>query len=856
MEHNVCTGISDVRYFSPRLLAALTGILSSPLTVIEAPMGYGKTVAVREFLRRENLAVIWVSVLDSPDGAFWRSLCREFERLPETAETARALRRLGPPFAPDDAARRDAALELLESLDFARPTVLVVDDVHLLASAPSCVRFFQILARQAMSNLHIVLTTRHFQTDDALLSDLKGELARLGPALLAFSEEDIRAYCALCGLKVSPEQIRALHGATGGWVSGVYLHCRHYAQHGSFSLPAFARSFTLPSPQSSSLSSPQYSENELPPDMAALLEEQLYRPLSPDVRDMLFALCPLEQFTLPQADFCCGTDTRAALEALVRQNSFVRRREGSGVYTVHAIFRSLLLRLFRALPREQRQAVHRRCGDWFAAEDEFIPAMEHYHAARDFERALSVMERDMARHLVTESAAFFARLFQDCPEEVLSRHPRAAFKHALAALSASDFPAFADRCRWLARYCAALDEAHPATPVLRGELEMLLALAEYNDIAAMSVRHRRAWELLGRPTGLYPPESTWSMGCPSVLFMFHRESGNIREEVRLMRECMPHYYKAAAWHGAGGELLFEAEALYMAGDFTEALRLCRQAETVAALHGQLCNTLCALFLRARLALARKNTSTACAAVREMRDLITKKQDYFLLHTAEVCAARLSGLLRRPDEIPAWVHEGRGERMYAFAQGDFRLAQGRALLLAGDAAAVLGLFHALLQTPLFDKHRLFFIYAHIFLAAAHAMLDAREKALESLRAALDAALPDDVLMPFVENADLVLLLLLAPQETRHEDGVRRILALAEPWLRHLGLPGTRASEIPFGLSVKQYEIARLAAEGRTGPEIACRVGLGLNTVKTHLKTVYRKCGANNRPELRRLLHGEK
>ncbi|MFR3459281.1 MAG: helix-turn-helix transcriptional regulator [Bilophila wadsworthia] len=449
----------------------------------------------------------------------------------------------------------------------------------------------------------------------------------------------------------------------------------------------------------------------------------------------------------------------------------------------------------------------------------------------------------MARHLVTESAAFFARLFQDCPEEFCPGTPRRRSSTPWP-LSASDFPAFADRCRWLARYCAALDEAHPATPVLRGELEMLLALAEYNDIAAMSVRHRRAWNCWAAPRGCIrrnPPGDV----CPSVLFMFHRESGKLREEIRLMRECMPHYYKAADWHGAGGELLFEAEALYMAGDFTEALRLCRQAETVAALHGQLCNTLCALFLRARLALARKNTSTACAAVREMRDLITKKQDYFLLHTAEVCAARLSGLLRRPDEIPAWVHEGRGERMYAFAQGDFRLAQGRALLLAGDAAAVLGLFHALLQPPLFDKHRLFFIYAHIFLAAAHAMLDAREKALESLRAALDAALPDDVLMPFVENADLVLPLLLAPQETRHEDGVRRILALAEPWLRHLGLPGTRASEIPFGLSVKQYEIARLAAQDAPA-EIACRVGLGLNTVKTHLKTVYRKCGANNRP----------
>ena len=54
-----------------------------------------------------------------------------------------------------------------------------------------------------------------------------------------------------------------------------------------------------------------------------------------------------------------------------------------------------------------------------------------------------------------------------------------------------------------------------------------------------------------------------------------------------------------------------------------------------------------------------------------------------------------------------------------------------------------------------------------------MLDAR-KALESLRRS-GHGLPDDVLMPFVENADLVLLLLLAPQGQRHEAGVRRILA---------------------------------------------------------------------------------
>ena len=152
MEHNVCTGISDVRYFSPRLLAALTGILSSPLTVIEAPMGYGKTVAVREFLRRENLAVIWVSVLDSPDGAFWRSLCREFERLPETAETARALRSLGPPFAPDDAAhlaRGEVALPDVHAVrpDFCRQCHVVIDDQIYVVFMAKLQQFFCLLLK-------------------------------------------------------------------------------------------------------------------------------------------------------------------------------------------------------------------------------------------------------------------------------------------------------------------------------------------------------------------------------------------------------------------------------------------------------------------------------------------------------------------------------------------------------------------------------------------------------------------------------------------------------------------------------------------------------------------------------------
>ena len=58
-------GDTQSLYFSPRITAALNGILDYPLTVVEAPMGYGKTTAVREFLSNSPTPVLWQTVYDA-----------------------------------------------------------------------------------------------------------------------------------------------------------------------------------------------------------------------------------------------------------------------------------------------------------------------------------------------------------------------------------------------------------------------------------------------------------------------------------------------------------------------------------------------------------------------------------------------------------------------------------------------------------------------------------------------------------------------------------------------------------------------------------------------------------------------
>jgi DNA-binding NarL/FixJ family response regulator len=61
------------------------------------------------------------------------------------------------------------------------------------------------------------------------------------------------------------------------------------------------------------------------------------------------------------------------------------------------------------------------------------------------------------------------------------------------------------------------------------------------------------------------------------------------------------------------------------------------------------------------------------------------------------------------------------------------------------------------------------------------------------------------------------------------------------------PGDRAALARSGLTRREYEVLRLAAQGRTNPEIAEATGLARNTVKTYLESALHKLGARNRVE---------
>jgi DNA-binding CsgD family transcriptional regulator len=82
------------------------------------------------------------------------------------------------------------------------------------------------------------------------------------------------------------------------------------------------------------------------------------------------------------------------------------------------------------------------------------------------------------------------------------------------------------------------------------------------------------------------------------------------------------------------------------------------------------------------------------------------------------------------------------------------------------------------------------------------------------------------------------------------GVLTDLQLAHRRLRELGMrvAPPRPTSGPFGLSRREFEVARLAASGASNPEIASTLFLSRKTVERHVSAALAKVGVRNRTEL--------
>jgi len=354
----------------PRLANVIARIGGHKATFLTAPAGYGKTVAMLQAANASCRTLVWyqLDAYDNDPAVFLRYL---------TASIARQFPGFGQQLEQVIGGECESRLRLLLTAfvnELSRwdtvPLLLILDDYHEII-APFVHRFLQDLLIHLPGHVHVMIASRTMPPLN--LSNLKasGDVGVVKTGDLRFTREELQAFLAERGWRLSGEAVEMLERKVEGWPAAVkFLAGLKFVDASFFH------------PDGGAVEAYEY-----------LAAEVMAR--QPDnVADFLKKSAVLETVTAEDCDLLLARDdSRQMLELLERQNLFLIPLAGPGnAYRYHQLFREFLLdRLGAERRRWQREAgiIARNRGD-------LSTAVEYFRAAGAVRDLLNIL-REAAR---------------------------------------------------------------------------------------------------------------------------------------------------------------------------------------------------------------------------------------------------------------------------------------------------------------------------------------------------------------------------------------------------------------------------------------------------------------------------
>lgn len=814
----------------PRLAARLDEAPSVPLTLLAAPAGFGKTTLLLGWADERPEQLVWLSgdvVEDGP--SFWSTL---LDALGGTATSEPAF---------------DAVVRTLEEAP--GPVLVLVDDFHRIRSRAVLGPFAKLIANPPR-HAHFVIATRRDPDLPLHRLRLAGHLVELRARDLAFRAPEAEALFAAAGVELSDELVSVLLERTEGWAAA--LRFAEISLRSSHERESFVRA----------LARTEQAVSEY-------LVAEVLGAQSPTRREFLLCTSICERFDGALADeLTGGSDGDRMLAALERDHVFVELGGDGRWYRYHRVFGKLLrAELQRGEPRRLRE-LHRRAAGYLAADGDLLAALRHALSARDAVIADGLVSRLWVEIDGRGDDRLADEIVGQLTPAVVGERPHLALLAAWQRLRRGDD---AESRAWLKLADAGRASLDPAGRAAFDfgrcvvELRRTRRSGDVDAVERVLARFARPQPLLGcvgdgrralvlaargitaawrgelgaAPTTL---EASLDAARRARLGALETEvSGMLAlalafrgELARAARLARPLVAEADAEPGGTADatagLLALARCNLDWDDLDEARDLAERARTTAEALGD----------RAAEATARvlSLAAVACSGVHE--DVARIELAALDLEGAD---AELPGLVRpllgvcrlRLDQEPAaevpWVPE-------------LQVALARRSLAVHDLDAAAALLDAVLADHSAPKAAL--VEAAVLRGIAAERNGAEDDALASVELALELAESDAIRRPFTSSGPEVTAILRRTirHGTAHRWLAGSLLAVVDG---REARDGHSARVLLEPLSVRETVVLRYLPTLLSNQEIAGELFVSVNTVKTHLKSIYRKLGVSDRRE---------
>jgi LuxR family maltose regulon positive regulatory protein len=836
--------------FTPRplLRQRLDEATAAQVIVVSAPAGSGKTLLLADWVRDGHSAeTAWVS-LDADDNdprRLWSAVVASLLALPSASSRHGRLRTIAETAVLPHAA--DLVEELVNTLDGQDPPVRVVlDDVHELTGR-EVLRDLSRLVRRQPAGLRLVLASRTDPPISVPRLRLEGRLHELRADVLRFTLDDAAAMLRATGLELTAPQVAVLHARTEGWAAGLRLAA--LALRRTDDVATFLTNF---------------SGDER--SVADYLTVEILDGLTADTRDFLrvVSVCsPLP--AVLGAELSARADADRMLDDLCHETPLVERTS-PGLYRIHPLLRSYLVAdLARRRPEAYRQ-LQAAAARWWLGEEP-VHALRHAERAGDPELIAALVHASGVSLFLGGELGPLRRALAAVGAGARTADPWLALTAAITHLDARALPAAAAelqnaRRAWPETPSAGLDSLRTSAELLAStqglgggpfthatdnaghtqpELEALLhasrGTAEFGnpggaDFDLARTELERALELA----------RAYELGYLEVQSLYILSTlAAMRGDLHGMRAAAEQAVAVAARRGrhpsgwSAGPVGLVAYADLLAGHPAAAAARSDEAlGTWDLLPPEATYTLHAVHGAALADQGMRPTGLAEMRVArgEFGDTPAAPSTLAALAVLEHRVALLNGNVGAAAEVAEWLGPRAG-------------GTGEALLLTAWTEAAAGR-HEAAQIAVAPVHQpdmpilLPYTAVEAHLLDAEAALQADD--LQSGRAALEAALakaePLGVARPFALAGPRTQQLLSARTEVNGEEAFAAQVATA------------RAAVVPdvaVPLSEREMAVLALLPSLLSAREIATEFTVSVNTVKSHIRSIYAKLGVSTRRE---------
>ena len=546
----------------PRLDKRMDEGFERKLTLVSAPAGFGKTTLLVDWIRRHNVPAAWFSadISDNEPPHFLTYIILGLQSL-EAAIGKAALTMLQSPQPPPI---EPILINLLNDIshiptDFA----LVLDDYHLIDAGPIH-DMLAFLLENLPQQMHLMIATR---ADPPLpLARLRSQnlLTELRAADLGFTGDEVGAlFSQSLDLQLPARDIQLIESRTEGWVAGLQLAA--LSLQGRKDPSGFIKGFK--------------GDNRY---IADYLTEEVLNRQPDDLRHFLLHTSILGRLCGPLCDAVTEQENSSqVLDTLEKANLFVIPLDDERCwYRYHHLFADLLKQRLHTHQSDLVPQLHLRASQWLAGNGFKNEAADHAFFAQDDDRAVELIaeiaEMDWDRARESRLLHWFNKL----PDKKINASPELCIFHARELFKSGYMDAAEKRLQAAEQMLETISIGDLNKAGLRGRIAVIRAYmtTRTGDLSSTVDLSRQALELLPRK------DLNWRSVAATLLGM-GLGTDRLVEQQHAFGEAMK-ISKAAGniyYHIFAGSCL--ASAMVQHGRLTEAKDFIRRLLDIAVENG-------------------------------------------------------------------------------------------------------------------------------------------------------------------------------------------------------------------------------------------------------------------------------